>query len=156
MIIDLLVPPIDNDMAKRAGAKWDKARQTWYVVNPEDIYAFSRWIPELKVAIHKEKMFFKKIKSDEAKTEECMTVRAYLQKKYNTDKPPAILKSEAKIFGIKYPLQRGWLDRHGDTIITKSMEERMFQSVSAVAQRSGSRSEYAKQGMLAICGGATA
>jgi hypothetical protein len=46
MRINLVVPFSEKYQAKSLGARWDIARQVWYVVDPEDIMAFWRWIPE--------------------------------------------------------------------------------------------------------------
>ncbi len=45
MRIDLEVPYEDKDEAKRKGAKWDVARKRWFVVNPENLKQFIKWIP---------------------------------------------------------------------------------------------------------------
>jgi hypothetical protein len=46
MRIDLEVPYADKDQAKKRGARWDVVRQVWYVVDPENIMAFWKWMPE--------------------------------------------------------------------------------------------------------------
>lgn len=44
MRINLDCPYSEKDDAKRLGARWDMARKTWYVENPEDLTLFARWI----------------------------------------------------------------------------------------------------------------
>ena len=46
MRIDLQVPFSEKEQAKKRGARWDPALQVWYVVDPNNIMAFWRWIPE--------------------------------------------------------------------------------------------------------------
>ncbi len=36
----------DKDIVKKLGAKWDVARQTWYVENVEKIHLFLPWIDD--------------------------------------------------------------------------------------------------------------
>jgi hypothetical protein len=45
MRIDLEVPFAEKDLAKKRGARWDLARQVWYIENPENILAFWKWMP---------------------------------------------------------------------------------------------------------------
>jgi Domain of unknown function (DUF5710) len=47
MRINLDCPYSEKDDAKRLGAKWDMARKTWYVEDPEDLTPFARWIKGL-------------------------------------------------------------------------------------------------------------
>ena len=44
MRIDLKVPFPDNDKAKALGARWDIARKTWFIVDPEDLMPFKKWL----------------------------------------------------------------------------------------------------------------
>lgn len=46
MRIDLKVPFEEKDLAKRKGAKWDDAKKTWYVIDPNNIFDFVQWAPE--------------------------------------------------------------------------------------------------------------
>ena len=46
MRINLIVPFSEHELAKKRGAKWDMARKTWYVENPENIFEFVQWAPE--------------------------------------------------------------------------------------------------------------
>lgn len=44
MRIDLNVPFSDKSKAKSLGAKWDGLERTWYVIDPEDLKPFSKWL----------------------------------------------------------------------------------------------------------------
>lgn len=46
MRVDLKVPYKQKDEARRLGARWDPARQVWYVENKEDLGPFLRWMPD--------------------------------------------------------------------------------------------------------------
>jgi len=42
----LIVPYIEKDLAKAAGARWDKTTRAWYVGPEADIQTLQRWLPE--------------------------------------------------------------------------------------------------------------
>lgn len=42
-----------------------------------------------------------------------MTIFEYLQAKYGEQGPFVLTAMEATSFGIKYPLETGWVDKHG-------------------------------------------
>jgi putative DNA primase/helicase len=42
----LIVPYRDKDLAKAAGARWDKTARAWYVGSEADIQTLQRWLPE--------------------------------------------------------------------------------------------------------------
>lgn len=44
MRVNLACPFSEKDEAKSLGARWDPARKTWYVENPDDLQPFARWI----------------------------------------------------------------------------------------------------------------
>lgn len=44
MRVNLNVPFDQKDEARRAGARWDMARKTWYVENVERLEPFMAWI----------------------------------------------------------------------------------------------------------------
>ena len=46
MRVNLNVPYAESGSAKHKGAMWDDARKTWYVINPENMGAFLKWIPK--------------------------------------------------------------------------------------------------------------
>lgn len=57
MRINLQCPYSDKDEAKALGARWDPARKTWYVIDPDDLGRFAKWIGHLtgQVSVAKEK-----------------------------------------------------------------------------------------------------
>jgi len=42
----LIVPYTEKDLAKAAGARWDKTAKAWYVGSEADIQTLQRWLPE--------------------------------------------------------------------------------------------------------------
>lgn len=44
MRVNLNVPFDQKDAARRAGARWDAARKTWFVENVERLEPFTQWI----------------------------------------------------------------------------------------------------------------
>lgn len=50
MRINLITPFAEKDAAKALGARWDSARKLWYVVDPQDLAPFMRWIPDMDAA----------------------------------------------------------------------------------------------------------
>lgn len=54
-----------------------------------------------------------------------MNLETYLSLKYGVARPTTITYCEAKVFGIKYPLQRGWLAAYGHLEITADMAEQL-------------------------------
>ncbi|MFN3436179.1 MAG: DUF5710 domain-containing protein [Acidovorax sp.] len=50
MRINLITPFAEKDAAKALGARWDSARKLWYVVDPQDLTPFMRWIPDMDAA----------------------------------------------------------------------------------------------------------
>lgn len=47
MRINLNCPFSEKDDAKRLGAKWDSEKRVWYIVDPDDLQPFGRWLPVL-------------------------------------------------------------------------------------------------------------
>lgn len=47
MRINLVCPYADRHLVKALGARWDVARQVWYIENVDDLTPFKRWIPEI-------------------------------------------------------------------------------------------------------------
>jgi hypothetical protein len=50
-----------------------------------------------------------------------MNVKEYIVAKYKSEKAGIILKKEAVIFGIPYPLASGWMDDYGHIVLTRKM-----------------------------------
>lgn len=60
-----------------------------------------------------------------------MNIIEYIKLKYSTNNPAIILKREAIVFGIPYPLKSGWIEEYGTKIVTNEMKLRLrsfFQS----------------------------
>lgn len=55
MRVNLKCPFAEKDIAKALGARWDVARKTWFVENPEDLTPFLRWMPDVKAKPSKKK-----------------------------------------------------------------------------------------------------
>ena len=55
MRIDLKVPFQEKHEAKKHGARWDAARNIWYVEDRENLEPFLRWMPIHLVRPHKGK-----------------------------------------------------------------------------------------------------
>ncbi len=47
-----------------------------------------------------------------------MKIREYLAEKYRVERPTVMTYREAKIFGVPWPLKKGWLDAYGDNEIS--------------------------------------
>lgn len=44
MRVDLSVPFDERHKAKALGARWDVARRIWYIIDPDDLRKFSKWM----------------------------------------------------------------------------------------------------------------
>lgn len=55
----------------------------------------------------------------------------YLQAKYGAGKPTTMLAVEAKVFGVPYPLQSGWLQRYGQIEVTPDLAKRLAAELKA-------------------------
>lgn len=78
-----------------------------------------------------------------------MNVFEYIREKYGTPQHISLLYAEAKILGIPYPLQSGWLDRHGATEITKPLAYRLIQALHKKKSKKFSQAGIAALGDLA-------
>lgn len=80
-----------------------------------------------------------------------MNILQYLQKKYQKETPTTISKAEADAFAIPYPLQAGWLTKHGPREITDFMRDRVTKVVSKKLSRRQKKgkphSAYHQRGM---------
>jgi hypothetical protein len=45
MRVNLNTPYSEKDTAKALGARWDAARRVWFIIDPQDLTPFMRWIP---------------------------------------------------------------------------------------------------------------
>lgn len=55
MRVDLKVPYKQKEQAKGLGARWDPARQVWYVENRDDLSPFLKWMAPHLTKAHKPK-----------------------------------------------------------------------------------------------------
>lgn len=76
-----------------------------------------------------------------------MKLTDYLRAKYGVNNPTTILFVEAKSFGIKYPLKKGWLSQHGDKQITPPIADRMRRSLQSMIDNGHPRAESARLGI---------
>lgn len=53
-----------------------------------------------------------------------MNLREYMAIKYRGG-AQALLKKEADVFGVPYPLRSGWVEKHGEIEITQPMAQRL-------------------------------
>jgi hypothetical protein len=53
MRINLNVPYGDKEKAKSLGAKWDVSTKRWYVLNPEDLKPFAKWMDKDVMSFYK-------------------------------------------------------------------------------------------------------
>lgn len=70
-----------------------------------------------------------------------MTIFEYLQAKYGEEGPRIVTAIEARAFCIKYPLQSGWLDKHGGTEITCEVARDLASKMYEKGLRTGSTSK---------------
>lgn len=75
-----------------------------------------------------------------------MKIREYLEKKYGRDTSLGLLACEAKVFGIHYPLQSGWLADFGDQEITRRQRDVLLAALRK------SKSEHAPAGINVLVG----
>lgn len=66
-----------------------------------------------------------------------MNIIEYLVAKYGEQGPRIVTAMEAKAFGIKYPLQTGWLEKHGAQEITPAVAQKLSAQLYEKGMRSG-------------------
>lgn len=79
-----------------------------------------------------------------------MKVIDYLKAKYGIHNPTTILYAEGKVFGIKFPLQSGWLQKHGNLEITPDIAKRLELSLSNMIKKNHPRSDSARNGLQVL------
>ena len=117
MRIDLEVPFSQKDEAKAMGARWDGIKKTWYIENKESIDPFMKWMPHYLTVPHNQSLARdKKMKF--------MKLFEYLKQR-NGGSCNAISNKEAKVLGIRTPLQKGWLADYALMDVTPEMLRRL-------------------------------
>ena len=67
-----------------------------------------------------------------------MNLQEYMAIKYR-GAARALLKKEADIFGVPYPLRAGWVDKYGEIEITQAMAQRLRAILGNSPKRSAQR-----------------
>lgn len=67
-----------------------------------------------------------------------MNIFEYLQEKYGEAGPFVVTAMEAKAFGISYPLQAGWVEKHGGKKITPAIAKDLAKNLQDKGLRTGS------------------
>ncbi len=70
-----------------------------------------------------------------------MTIFEYLVEKYGETGPKVVTRTEARHFGIAYPLQTGWLTKHGDQDIGRDVAAALADKLYTKGLKSGSVSK---------------
>ena len=76
-----------------------------------------------------------------------MRLQDYLKAKYGVQSATTILYSEARSFGIRYPLEKGWLAKYGPIEITPDIAKKMKGYLQAMIDKEHPRSDSAKLGI---------
>jgi hypothetical protein len=79
-----------------------------------------------------------------------MRLRDYLSAKYGTHTPTTILYSEARVFNINLPLEKGWLDKFGILEITPDIEKKMKYYLQKMIDEHHPRSDSAILGIKVL------
>lgn len=81
-----------------------------------------------------------------------MNIIEYLEAKYGAEGPRIVTAMEARAFGIKYPLQSGWLAKHGEQEISSEVAKKLASDLQAKGMRSGdvSKANYCLAGAAVL------
>jgi 5-methylcytosine-specific restriction endonuclease McrA len=79
-----------------------------------------------------------------------MRVIDYLKAKYGVHNPTTILYAEGKVFGIKFPLQSGWLQKYGSLEITPDLADKLKKSLAKLIKDNHPRAESAQNGLQVL------
>lgn len=79
-----------------------------------------------------------------------MYVSEYLYLKYNTKTPNSLLRTEARVFGIPFPLAAGWLAKYGSVEISPKMRNALE---AALKPRANKTNSTAGAGLAVLNGG---
>lgn len=53
MRVNLVCPYDEREAVKRLGARWDPERRCWYVIDPDNLGKFMRWLPKTGAPVAK-------------------------------------------------------------------------------------------------------
>jgi len=106
MRINLQCPFSEKDRAKALGARWDSGKRVWYLIDPEDLTPFMRWIKR-----DDPKQVDAPAHAINPENVDLITLTQYLSEKYRGC-AKSLSFHAAKAFGVPYPLKSGWADRY--------------------------------------------
>lgn len=70
-----------------------------------------------------------------------MNIIEYLEAKYGEEGPRIVTALEARAFSIKYPLQSGWLEKHGGKEVTPEIASTLGPKLYEKGMRTGQESK---------------
>lgn len=76
-----------------------------------------------------------------------MRVIDYLKAKYGINRPTTLLYAEMQAFGIEYPLQKGWIYKHGEKEITPDIEKKLRVLLNKLISKDTNRKDSAQRGI---------
>jgi len=74
----------------------------------------------------------------------------YLSAKYGVHTPTTILYNEGRVFGIKFPLEQGWLKKYGELEITPDIEIKLKHYLQKMIDTNHPRSDSAMVGIKVL------
>jgi len=86
---------------------------------------------------------------------ESLTLEVYLEKRGSVK---ALTRIEAEVFGVPYPLQKGWAHRHGVAPITQDMLDALLEKIGRAKSSTAEKAQRGLNGVrrdkgLVICEG---
>jgi hypothetical protein len=115
----LEVPYEEKDKAKALGAKWNKEKKKWYCIGNTE--KFTLWLGQNKSISHRNQI----ADSYSVGQKKSTTLEKYLRSR-GVGSVNALTFKEAKLLGIKWPLQNGWASRHSGMVISQSLEDKLI------------------------------
>jgi len=105
MNIYLNVPYSEKDSAKLLGARWDAVVRRWYYTEKQDALLFVKWFDKATSVVEKNEI-------------PTITLKEFVLSVYGEHHASLTYKA-AKVFGVPYPLQSGWLKKYGDRVANR-------------------------------------
>jgi hypothetical protein len=102
MNIYLNVPYSEKEDAKLLGARWNAVVRRWYFTEKQDALLFEKWFDKATSVI-------------EEKENKSITLREYVAEMYGGHHA-ALTHKAARVFGVPYPLESGWLKKYGNRV----------------------------------------